>query len=246
MQFLLIFLILFALTVVNAVVPLPGSSVVTPFLTAFMPPKNAIAFATIYFLMSSIILIILYRKYLRKDMIVSLLPASLIGATAGAFLYIYINEIVALCIVLVFVTYFTYKKVTQIQNKSASKTHMPKVAVGAISGFFQGGGFAGGDIRNGYLYAKGLSLQEVRATTAAVGSANFLLATIIRGVNGQLNFSALWLLIPLIPILILGTILGRYLTFKLSIKWQNVFILGVLFLSIAILLFELSSLIRHN
>ncbi len=176
-------------------------------------------------------------------MLKSFIFSSIVGALLGALLYVYINEVVALSIVLGFVVYFTVQKILQLQGKKQSVSKLPKVVAGLVSGFFQGGGFSGGSVREGYLYAKGLTLQEVRATGAAIGAISFILATLVRGLSGQLDYSTLWLLIPLIPVLIAGTFLGRHITIKLSTKWQNIIIVGVLILSIFILIFELVKLL---
>ena len=248
MIYLFVFIALLLLTVVNAIVTLPGSSVVTPLLTVFMSPKYAIAFATIYFLISSCILVIIYKKYLRLDMLRMLLPSSVIGAVGGAFLFVYINELVAVLIVLGFVAYFTLRKIQQLYVKKhknrQSKSSAP--VAGLFSGFFQGGGFSGGSIRDGFLYSKGLSLQEVRATSPAVAMVIFVIATVIRVFNHQLDYSTLWLLIPLTPVLIAGTLAGRYITVKLSAKWQNVIIISVLVLSVIVLAIEALKIILMN
>lgn len=239
MVYILVFVALFIMTIINAIVPLPGSSVVTPLLTLFMSPKNAIAFATIYFMLSSLILVYAYRKYLRTHYIKSLLPVSLIGAFVGAVFYLQINEIVALVIVLIFVIYFTYKKAMHIHSGKQPKNTLPKSFIGIVSGLFQGSGFAGGDMRNGYLYSEGLNAQQVRATTAAIGASNFFVATLIRGFNGQLDWNILWLFIPIFPMLVGGIYLGRHVTLRLNEKWQNRIILSVMFTAVAIITWEL-------
>lgn len=239
MTYLLIFIALFALSIANAIVPLPGSSVITPLLTLFISPKDAIAFATIYFMISSILLVYAYRKYLRPEYIKGLLPSSIIGALIGALFYLLINEQLALAIVAVFVAYFTFQRVQHARGVKAKKSKLPKPIVGAVSGLFQGSGFAGGDIRNGYLYGQGLSAQDVRATTAIIGAANFGVATLVRGIGGQLNYDLLWLFIFLTPMLIAATYFGRYLTLRLSEQTQNIVIVFVMVVSLAIVIGKL-------
>lgn len=186
MTYFLIFVALFLLSIANAVVPLPGSSVITPLLTLFISPKDAIAFATIYFMISSITIVYVFRKYLRMDYVKGLLVSSIVGSVAGALFYLAINEQVALAIVALFVAYFTYKKVQQARGIEAKGLKLPKAFVGGISGLLQGSGFAGGEMRHGYLYSQGLSAQEVRATTAFIGATTFGVATLVRGIGDEI------------------------------------------------------------
>jgi len=107
----------------------------------------------------------------------------------------------------------------------------------------QGGGFGGGDVRNNYLYAHDLTLTEVRATTAAVGSAIFVLSLTTRTIEGTFTVSHAWVFALLIPLSIFAAYLGKHITHKLSDKVQHRIIVVLMAVSITLLLHKLLGLV---
>lgn len=242
---IIVLAVLTFLAVLNAIVPLPGFSFFVPLLATVMPTQDALTFVTIYFLISSSIIVCVFRKYLRRELIILLLPASIIGALAGSIFSASLNEKLLTTVIFVFVLYFLIKKIrdfrqpTQTTNKPNQKERHSSVFVGLVSGFFQGGGLGGGDVRNGFLFAKGLTLQEVRATTAAVGVGNFLVATIVRGTTGHIVVEQVWVFLVLIPLLIGATYIARHITTRISPKIQNVIIIGLMSIAVVSLIIQL-------
>lgn len=244
MQFYIAILALMALlAVLNAVVPLPGFNFFVPLFGTFMTIEQAITFITVYFLISSSILTYVFRDYLRSDLVYKLLPASIVGAILGSFLSSSLNELALTFIVFFFVLFYFHKRLRSGPSKDKSHATKGKAAkgkntsiIGLISGFLQGGGFGGGDVRNSYLYAHNLSLQEVRATTAAVGVGIFIVSLAVRFAQGSLIISHGWLYIFLVPIAIASSYLGRHITHKLSNKAQYQIIIGLMTISLLLLL----------
>jgi len=244
----MIFIILAVLTlmaILNAVIPLPGFSFFIPLLSTVMSTQGALTFATIYFLISSSIIVFVFRKYLRKDLVILLLPTSIVGALVGSFFSASLNEKLLTAVIFVFVVYFLIKKIRALgkpttEARKTSKRERHTVAfVGIVSGFFQGGGLGGGDVRNGFLYAKGLTIQEVRATTAAVGVGNFLMATITRGATGHIVIEQLWVFAAMIPLLVGATYVARHITTKLNPRIQNGIVVGLMVVAVGLLIIKL-------
>lgn len=234
------------LAILNAIIPLPGFSFIVPLLTTVMSTQGAVTFATIYFLISSSIIVFVFRKYLRKELVILLLPTSIIGALAGSFFTASLNEKLLTALILIFVVYFLTKKIRALWqpakevNKKPSKRERHTIAfVGIASGFFQGGGLGGGDVRNGFLYAKGLTIQEVRATTAAVGVGNFLVATITRGATGHIVLEQVWVFLVMIPLLVGATYIARHITTRLNHKVQNGIVVGLMVVAVGLLIVKL-------
>ncbi|MDN5274948.1 MAG: sulfite exporter TauE/SafE family protein [Candidatus Saccharibacteria bacterium] len=242
----LILAVLIFMAILNAIIPLPGFSFFIPLLSTVMSTQGALTFATIYFLISSSIIVFVFRKYLRKELIILLLPASIIGALAGSFFSAALNEKLLTAVIFIFVVYFLIKKIRALKQptdkevKKSSKKERHTVAfVGIVSGFLQGGGLGGGDVRNGFLYAKGLTMQEVRATTAAVGVGNFLIAMITRGATGHIVIEQLWVFLVMIPLLVGATYIARHITTKLNHKMQNGIVVGLMVVAVGLLVIKL-------
>jgi len=239
--YITILVLMAVLAVLNAVVPLPGFNFFVPLFSTFMTTQQAITFITVYFLLTSTILAYVFRTYLRADLLRRLLPASFLGAVLGSLLSSSLNELALTIVVLCFVLYFFQKR---LRLGSTRPTHndenRPKgrttTVIGVISGFLQGGGFGGGDVRNNYLYAHNLSLQEVRATTAAVGVGIFVVSLSVRAAEGNFTISHAWLYIFLVPIAIASSYLGRHITHKLNAKIQHRIIIGLMATSILLLI----------
>lgn len=238
------------LAVLNAVVPLPGFNFFVPLFGTFMTVEQAITFITVYFLLTSTILTYVFRDYLRSDLLFKLLPMSIVGAVLGSFLSSSLNELALTIIILGFVLYFFQKRLrvgiakagTQVPKDKRPKGRNTAI-IGVISGFLQGGGFGGGDVRNNYLYAHNLSLQEVRATTAAVGACIFIISLAVRFAESSLMISHGQLYVFLVPIAIASSYLGRHITHKLNKKAQHQIVIGLMMISLLLLVNKIFSLL---
>ncbi len=213
--------------------PISGSATVTSFLAILTDPHRAIGLASFFFLLSGIIRVWFFRKQIRWDEVRTLLLFSVPLAAVGALSLVSINEILLLSIILAFSAWFFLKKI-KLVKKSETKPHTTKV-VGALSGFLQGAGLGGSDLRNSYLFGKGLDIAEVHGTTALVGAANFLVATIVRLLTKQLTIPDLLPLVYLFPVILLGIVIGRKILFKLNKKITDAIVILVMLLIIIFL-----------
>ena len=238
MEKILIFIVLAALTFINVLVPISGSATTTPLLALITDPHNAIALASFYFVLSGLVRIFVFRKHIRYQYIKNLLPISLLGATLGALSLVKINPNILLAIILVFLIYFVYKKIYTITRPEVNEKKAHPLTFGLIglfSGFLQGFGLAGSDLRNGYLYSEKLELAEVHGTSAFLGTANFLVATIIRVYTHQVKLIDLSILLYLLPFIIISTYIGKKTLLKINKKHADYLILFVM-ISMIILL----------
>lgn len=226
---------------VNTLVPISGSSTVTPFLAILTDPHRAIGLASFFFLLSGIIRIYLFRENIRWEEVRVLFLPSVFFASLGALSLVAIPTAILLWIILLATVYFFLKKIGLIKKtqKESSKTTF---FVGALSGFLQGSGFGGSDLRNSYLYARQFSLIEVHGTTGVIGASIFGVATVIRLLTEQLTVPDLVPLIYVFPFILFGTLLGRKVLFKLSKKITNTIIVLVMFVIIVFLFLRILGL----
>lgn len=204
-------------TVINILIPISGSAVVTPLLTLLTDPYRAIGIASFFFFLSAVTRVFFFEDGIQWKEVRTLLLPSIIAAFVGALAVIAIPEHWLLIIILLFAVYFLLKKLRIIpkrENQSRILNHF----VGLFSGFLQGTGLAGSDLRNQYLYAQELSIAQVHGTTAFIGAANFLVASIVRLYTGQLAVPDIVPLLYLLPLIVLATWLGRHALYKLPPK----------------------------
>jgi len=242
MEKIFIFVVLAVLTFVNIIVPISGSATVSPLLALVTDPHNAIGLASFYFVLSGIVRIFIFRKHIQWKYIKGLLPISIIGAVFGAFSLVKINSNILLAIILVFLVYFVYKKAKEMIKKEIKEKKTHKLAlgvVGILSGFLQGFGLAGSDLRNGYLYSEKLTITEVHGTTAFIGTANFIIATIVRLYTNQVKLVDLTALLYLFPFIVIATYIGKKVLLKINKKYTNYLILIIMITMIVLLVLKM-------
>lgn len=240
MNYLLLGLILGAFTLFNIIVPAFGSSTITPIMAGFVGAKDAVAVATVFYCISNIPRVYLFRKYTNWKLVRQLLPASLLGAFIGSIFLVGINTHVVALIILAFLLYFIYKKIKSIfGNDIKIQKHTTKhgaTFIGLLSGALQGTGVSGADLRNGYLYSKGLTIQHIHGTTAWIGMANFAFASGVRVVSGDLTFAMIWPILAIFPITVVATYVGRRMALKMPKKAQDYIVLAVMLIALVSLL----------
>lgn len=223
MHFVLIAILLGIFTFVNILAPISGSATVTPVLTGLVGAKDAVAVATVFFFLSCIPRVYLFRKFIRWNIVKQLWPVSIVGALCGGLLFTGVSEVLISLIILAFLSYFLFQKAAASFGKRQEKkpTKHGVMFVGFLSGSLQGTGLAGSDLRNGYLLSRGLSISEIHGTTALIGGSNFLFASMVRVNSGDLTFQMAAPILALFPVIVLATYIGRHVTLKMSKQWQD-------------------------
>lgn len=158
---------------------------------------------------------------------------SISAAFIGAFALVSVSPRILLSIVFFFTIYFFLKKINVLEQKKT--TRFTSFFVGIFSGFMQGTGIAGSDLRNNYLYAQGLNLAQLHGTTALIGPANFFVATVVRLFTKQITVPDLTPLLYIFPFIVAGNILGRHALYKFSKQVTDFIIIGVMLAAIIFL-----------
>ena len=226
-EWLLVYITLGLSTLINIVVPISGSAVVTPLLALLIDPYRAIGIASFFFFLSAIVRIYMFWNDIQWNEIKVLLPFSVVAALLGALAIVAIPEPILLLIILLFSIYFLLKKLNVIP-KQKRPSWVLNHFVGFLSGFLQGTGLAGSDLRNQYLYAQNLDISKVHGTSSFIGGANFFVSTSVRLFTQQLTLPDISQLLYLLPIIIVATWTGRHLLFKLSPKISNYIVVFVM------------------
>lgn len=227
---IIIYSALAASSIINTLVPISGSATVTPFLAILTDPHKAIGLASFYFLLSGIVRTYLFRRDIKWQEIKILLPVSLVASLFGSVSLVVINSTLLLVIVLIFTIYFFLKriKVVSLTNNKKFRTPYATGFVGLFSGFLQGTGLAGSDLRNSYLFSKDLNISQVHGTTALVGASVFLLATVVRLYTDQIAIPDLIPLLYIFPFILAGTLIGRMALYKLNEKTTSAIVVVVM------------------
>ncbi len=240
MTYALLALFLGLTTFINIIVPALGSSTITPIMAGFVGAKDAIAVATVFYCISNIPRVYAFRKYTDWKLVWQLLPASLLGAVLGSAFLTGIDTHIVAVIILGFLLYFIYKKTQAMFGhtiKKSKKAYKHGASfIGLLSGALQGTGVSGADLRNGYLYSKGLTVQHIHGTTAWVGMMNFAVASGVRVASGDLTFQMAWPVLAVFPVIVIATYLGRHVSLKLPKRIQDYVILLIMMIALGMLI----------
>ena len=239
-----IYIVLALTSLINIIIPIYGSATVTPFLAVLTDPHTAIALASFYFFLGALVRAFLFRKEIKWSYIKNLLPLSFIGAIIGAFALIKISPIVLLITIFIFSAYFFYKKIRTLKVYKEKSSHKLTVhSIGLLSGFLQGTGLAGSDLRNSYLYSEKLTLPQVHGTTALIGAINFFIATVIRLITNQVTIPNLIPLLYVFPFIVFGSWIGKKILYKINKQFSDWLIILIMTLILLFLTFKIVALI---
>ncbi len=238
MNVILISVLLTVLTFVNILMPISGSPIVTPLLALMTEPHRAIGLTAIYFLMSGIIRSYLFRKHIIWQEVRTLAIPSFIGAGLGALTTGIIPARWLFLAILISTAYFLYTKVRNV-HKELEIHILPfwtGLGVGSFSGYLQGVGLSGSDIRGAYLWATGMKHENVHGTGATLGLITFGTVTLFRLGSNQLVPGDVLFMLPFFPLILIATLIGRGILFKTPEKMRQVVIISLLSLSLILLL----------
>ena len=149
-----------------------------------------------------------------------MLPTSILGALIGGVFISYLNIKLVALVVVVSSLFFILKTVKSLMSakKEVETTSMRSdVLVAAITGFFQGGGMPGVDMRNNYLRTV-IPEVSVRAVSSVIGVSNFFVASAVIFLHNKMPISDVYFIIALIPMLFLAQIYGKKVLIKLADK----------------------------
>lgn len=230
------------LSFLNIIIPMSGSATTTPLiLTLTGNPQYAIALSTWILMLNTGVGAFIFRVYIRKEYVITLLPISILGVVLGAVLLLNLPNWLVILVLLGFSVHFLYKTIRhyiatkKVEQKSSSNTVLGTIAT-FVSSFLQGTGLSGGGMRVNYLYSEGLKVEEVRGTGNLLNFFVFGTASLVRLGSNQISLPDVlqWTLI-FVPILLISNYLGRKVLLRLSDKVKD----GVVILTMIYIVIDL-------
>jgi uncharacterized membrane protein YfcA len=236
------YLWLLGTTFLNVIAPISGSVITNPVMAYFTDPQRAIGIGAAVAFFGGIHRIYLFRKEILDDarnikIVKQMLPYSIAGAMAGGLLISSLNVQLLALIVVVVSVHFIYKTARQIistEKKEESKSRLGYVMIAMLTGFFQGSGMPGADIRNNYLRTV-LSEVSVRATGTILGATNFLVAGTVIFLHNKMRSDDIIFVVSLIPFLFIAQIYGKRFLEKIPDRIAKIIALCLSLLGVILL-----------
>ena len=134
---------------------------------------------------------LIMRNEIQMKEVEKLAPASWIAAVFGALFLALLPPKLLLVAIIIFIVYFLLIHRGYDINIPWFTKYLDARFVGAVSGFLQGGGARGSDMRFAYLLSRGFSLAETAATSAVIVTELVFLLETPRVFNGSNKTSKL-------------------------------------------------------
>lgn len=244
-EYFYIYLWMILMTFVNIVAPVSGSTVLNPVTAFYTDPQRAIGIGAFIFFFSGIHRVYLFRKEILHDplniqVVKSMLPFTVIGALGGGYLISNLNIKILAAIIVVVSLYYIYKTIKQIINDTGptKRPHsLSHIFISILTGFLQGSGMPGADIRNNYLRTI-LSEISVRATSSILGLINFFIGGTVILLHNRLTSKDIIFIVTLIPFLIIAQIHGKEFLDKIKDSHAKIIAVSLSSLGVVLLTYK--------
>lgn len=244
-EYFIVYIWMVFTTFLNIVTPISGSTIVNPVTSFFLDPQRAVGLGAFMMFFGGVHRVYLFRKEIFSDnknisVVKSMLPTTIIGAIGGGLLISYINIKFLAFIIVVVSIHFIYKTIKQITHKKEPENNHSKLGAALIAlftGFLQGSGMPGADVRNNYLRTV-LSEVSVRATGSILGLTNFFISGTIIFFHNKLTNSDMIFVVSLIPFLIIAQVYGKKFLHKMTDNHAKLLAISLSSLGIILLTYK--------
>jgi len=229
----------------NVIAPVSGSVITNPVMAYLTDPQRAIGIGAFVMFFGGMHRVYLFRKEIFNDaknikIVKQMLPYSIVGAVTGGLLISSLNvQLLALIVVIVSVHFIfkTARKIISDKKSSGAQGKFGYALVAVLTGFFQGSGMPGADIRNNYLRTV-LSEVSVRATGTILGATNFLVAGTVIFLHNKMQSDDIIFVVSLIPFLFIAQIYGKRFLEKIPDKNAKIIALCLSLLGVVLLTYK--------
>lgn len=222
-------LIVFLGTVLN----ISGSLHINALLLHFYEPHKVLLLTTTFLTLGALARTIVFWKEIKWDEAVGLTLYGILGGFMGGYFIGFIpGKIIALIFILSGI-YFVYRF---FKKQQSHHSHSNLILAGFVTSFLQAFGVSVGPLRQGYLFAKNYTLQEVHGTIAVT----FVLSgtAMIAGMsfNRPISYSDITPVLILFPCMLVTIFIGKKILYKIPKHIADYIIIYSLILSLLVAL----------
>lgn len=226
----------------GVVLNISGSLHINALLLHFYEPHRVLLLTTVFLTLGSLARTIIFWDSIKWKDTLGLTAYGIIGGFIGGYSIGFIPGKVIAVIFILSGLYFIYR---YFKKQTAHHEHANLVLAGGVTSFLQAFGVSVGPLRQGYLFAKGYTLQEVHGTIAVT----FLLsgASMIAGrlMNEVIRFQDISSIFILFPFMLAAIYLGKKILFKIPKKVADYIIIYSLIISLLAALPKVIELLQN-
>lgn len=223
------------------VLNISGSLHINALLLHFYEPHKVLLMTTVFLTLGSLARSIVFWKNIKWDEVTGLTLYGVTGGFLGGYL---IGSIPAKVIALIFILsgfYFIYR---YCKKESSHHSHANLFLAGFITSLLQAFGMSVGPLRQGYLFAKNYTLQEVHGTIAITFLASGTAMILARSLREDISFSEITSIFILFPFMLITMYLAKRILYKIPKKTADYIIIYSLILSLLAALPKVIELLR--
>lgn len=190
-----------------------------------MPAKESTAAVLLLLIIGDVIGVISYHKHADWGLLKKLLPAVLPGIALGALFVHFVPDIGlkrfigVILVVMLVLQLWSRRKPVQVQEGVKEMHPAATISTGVAAGFTTMTANAAGPVMSLYLLAARVDKVRFLGTGAYYYLIINLTKVPFSAALGLFHMSTLWLTLLLLPVVLLGTWLGRILIKKVSQLW---------------------------
>ncbi|PKH68291.1 permease [Flavobacterium sp. ALD4] len=219
---------------IQTIIGFAGALIALPFLLFVMPLSEAVCYISIFYFISTPIYVYKEWKHIDKELVKKLALSSFIGVIVGIIVLTYGKPIILKKALGIFIILFVFNSL-RINKVLPSITKM-KHLFGFMGGFFSGLFATGGPIYVILIKNETNDVKTFRATMFASLGLVTVMRIPILVFGGFLSWNQLYNSLYVLPFFILALFLGKKVYLKLDDVLIKKIILGLLFISGALLL----------
>lgn len=234
------------ITFLGVTINLPGSTHLNPLLLNFYDVKTSLFLVAVYMTMGSLCRIIVFRKEIVKEKLVTIVLLGMLGGLVGSYFVGVINEKVLIFLFVfaglkyLYEFYFPKKKIGGNKEENKDDKHFFKrqlvwfdeFTAGFVASFMQVFGLGTGPIRQGYYISKGYSMAATQGTVGFMFFFSGLSIIFTRIFVEKIDPKTMLVILPLFPFMLALVYLGKFIIYKIPKVWQDRIIIYTLIISL--------------
>ncbi len=213
----------------GVVLNISGSLHINALLLHFYEPHKVLLMTTTFLTLGSLARTIVFWKNIKWQEVGGLTLYGILGGFIGGYL---IGSVPDKIIALIFILSGTYFVFRYFKKESVHHAHGNLFLAGFITSLLQAFGLSVGPLRQGYLFAKEFTLQEVHGTIAVTFLASGTAMILARSIRESIPFSDIYPIFILFPFMLITMYLGKRVLYKIPKKIADHIIIYSLILSL--------------
>jgi uncharacterized membrane protein YfcA len=225
----------------GVLINIPGSLHINALLLHFYEPHKVLLFSTIFLTLGAMARTVVFWKEIKWG---DALPLTIYGALGGFVGGYFVANIPNKIIAIIFILSGMYYLYKYFRKDTSHHSHAHVMIAGFVTALLQAFGVSVGSLRQGYLFAKGYTLQQVQGTVAVTFVISGGMMIIARLFHEKISIHDIYPMLILFPFMLITMYIAKHILYKLPKKLTDMIIVYSLIVSLLIALPKVIELLQ--